>query len=133
MHVVGDMDQVSQFHTALNHRVVNGAAVDGGISTDFNIVTKQDPSELQYLAPLAAITCITKTIASNCCAGLNNAALTQYAVFANADMGMQAGVRADNSAGTNVAIEANNHATPNACACLHHGQRTYCGIGRHYG
>src|SRR5580698_49667 len=48
-HVVTDLDQVIQLHTLGNHRVADGAAVDGGVGADLHISADAHAADLGHL------------------------------------------------------------------------------------
>src|SRR6202165_5350403 len=50
-HVVSDLDEVVELHTLLDHGVVDGAAIDGGVGADFNIRSNAHPAQLRNLEP----------------------------------------------------------------------------------
>src|SRR5438105_7880524 len=54
-HVVPDHDEVVELDALLDHRVVDGAAVDGGVGSDLDVVADAHRAELRHLEPGAAL------------------------------------------------------------------------------
>jgi len=79
LHVVGDLDHVIQLHAVSNKRIVERPAVDRSIRTHLNIVAQHGTADLRNLHPRAAtLTRVTKTIGTNHCARMNDAALAHH-------------------------------------------------------
>src|SRR6267142_5717015 len=54
-HVVSDLDEVVELHTLLDHGVVDGAAIDGGVGADLDIRSDAHRAQLWHLEPGAAL------------------------------------------------------------------------------
>ena len=65
VHVVRNMDEVVEFYIALDHRVVERAAINSGARTDLHIITDHHPSQLRGLLPAHTITCITEPVTAH--------------------------------------------------------------------
>jgi hypothetical protein len=52
----GDLDLVVELDAVLDHRVVEGTAVDGGVGADLDIVADDDAADLRNLGPAASAT-----------------------------------------------------------------------------
>src|SRR5450830_1983224 len=79
MAVVGDLNLVVQFDTVFQHGVGQGATVDGGIGTDFDVVADHHPPHLRNLDPDAGFVGETETIRTDHRTGMDDAALADFA------------------------------------------------------
>ena len=57
VHVVADLDLVVELHAVLDHRVVQRAAVDGGVGADLDVVADDHAADLRNLAPTRRSSC----------------------------------------------------------------------------
>ena len=81
--VVGNLHQIVDFYTVGNHRIIQSAPVNAGVSTDFNIITNHHSTQLLNFLPLAILFGKPKAIGTNNHAGMQNAALADGAALAN--------------------------------------------------
>src|SRR5688572_32653279 len=93
--VVGDHDEVVELHALLDHRVLEGAAVDDGVRADLHVVADDDAAELRHFHPGAFLRRVTEAIAAHHRARLHDAALAQAHAWADDDARHQAAVIAD--------------------------------------
>lgn len=64
-HVVPNLHQVVELDALFNERVLQGAAIDAGVGTNFDPISYENASELLNLDPLAGLGRETKSIGSN--------------------------------------------------------------------
>ena len=49
-HVVADLDEIVDLGALADHGVADGAAVDGRVGADLDIILDDDPADLRHLA-----------------------------------------------------------------------------------
>ncbi len=74
-HVVADLDLIVQFDAVLDDRIIDGAAIDGGIGADLHIVADPHAAHLRHLDPSPRIRRETEAVGADHRAGMQNAAL----------------------------------------------------------
>ena len=80
---MANLDQVIEFDTVFNHGVLQRAAVDTGIGTNFNIITDPDGSQLFDLFPATGVRCKAKAVGTNHNARVQQTTLTNQAPLAH--------------------------------------------------
>ena len=88
-YVVTNLNQVVQFDTVFNHRVLQSASIYAGIGTNFHVIADFHRPELLNLFPCISIGCKAKTVSADHCAGVNDASITYDAIFANGHTGLE--------------------------------------------
>jgi hypothetical protein len=73
-HAVRHLDQVVELDAIADQRVVQRAAVDGGVGADLDVVADHHPAQLRYLDPHAAVVGQTKAVRAQHGARMNQAA-----------------------------------------------------------
>src|SRR6185437_3940002 len=61
-HVVSDLDLVVQLHSLIQHRVLDGAAIDGRIGADLHVRAHSHGADLRHLDPFASLGCKAEAI-----------------------------------------------------------------------
>ena len=104
--VVANLNQVVELDAIFNDGVLQSTSVDAGIGTNFNIIANGNSAQLFNFFPSTLVQRKPKTISADDHTCMNNATLTNFAVFAQRHPGFKLRVRTHPS-------------TP-----LHHTQRT---------
>src|SRR5450830_793911 len=78
MAVMCNLDLVVELDTVFEHGVGQGATIDCGIGTDFDVIADHHAANLRNLDPLAAFVGKTETIGSNHHARMQDATLTDF-------------------------------------------------------
>jgi hypothetical protein len=101
VHVVSNLNQVVQFHTVFNDRVLQGATVYACIGANLDVIADAHGAELLDFFPLARIRGKTKAIRPNHHARMNQATLPQSAPLAHCHARLEFGVGTNDRAGFN--------------------------------
>src|SRR6185437_14711754 len=64
-HVVRDHDQIVELHSLLDHRILDRAAIDGGVGADLDVGTHDHGAGLRHFDPTAALLCKAETVAAD--------------------------------------------------------------------
>src|SRR5438309_10139462 len=77
--IVSDVNQVVDLRSAPDSCLIEGAAINGCIGTDFHVIFNHQPSNLRKLLvmPGLAITHVTETIAAQHSPGIHDDAVSQ--------------------------------------------------------
>ena len=76
-HIMADLHQIIYFNSLTDHGILQGSAINGGISADFNIIADDYPAYLRDFHPLPAIMRQTKSICADHCATMDNHPISQ--------------------------------------------------------
>jgi hypothetical protein len=87
-HIVGDLHEVIDPDVLFQHGVFYGAAVNGGIRSDFTIITDYDATQLGYFLPVVTGKSDAKSIGPQYGAGVNDDSLPQLHSLANGYVGV---------------------------------------------
>src|SRR6185503_10165054 len=98
-HIVGDLHQVVDFRTLADDRWTQGAAIDGDVRADFNVVVNHRAPHLGHLAVDAFVEHVTKPIRSNDGSRVNAHALADLTARVNYDIGKKMSVLAQRAIG----------------------------------
>ena len=79
-HVVRDHDEVVELDAFFDDRVVERAAVDGGVGADLDVVADVHAADLRHLDPGALLGRVAETVAADHRAGLHDAAPAEHHV-----------------------------------------------------
>src|SRR5690606_21377919 len=87
MHVVRNLHEVVDLHAVLDDGVLDGAAVDGRVRTDLDVVADQDAAELRHLDPAAVREILgeAEAVRADHGAGMHDAAAPDANVVEDAD------------------------------------------------
>ena len=94
VHVVANLNEVVELDTVFNDRVLQCTTVNARVGTDFDIVANRDRTKLFNFFPSTLMQGKTKTIGANDHTSVNNAALTNLAIFTQGDSGFELRMRA---------------------------------------
>src|SRR3989338_8788065 len=95
-HVVRNLNLVVQLHSVLDHRVVQRAAVDGGVRADLDIIADHHAADLRNLDPAPLVHRDAETVRTDHRAGMRDQVVADHAVMINNNMRVQPGMAADN-------------------------------------
>src|SRR3546814_4673453 len=88
-----DHDLVVELDAVTDKRVFDGAAIDGCVGSDFNIVTQDNPADLGYFGPgaglLTRIWRKAKTVGAQHAARMQNGSITHCNVMVQGDTAVQ--------------------------------------------
>src|SRR5579883_1928672 len=106
--VVADMHKVIDFRPAADTGQVEGAAIDGGVGADLDVVFENQAAELGELFVTArlGIAHVTETVAAQHGAGMHHHAVAQFGGGINRHVGIEAAVLANGHVGTDHAAGA---------------------------
>src|SRR3990167_3330912 len=114
MYIMSYHNLIIHFDAIANDGIFNRTAIDGGIGTDFHIVTYHHPSNLWNFNPVFSfILCQTKTIRTNDRATMNKHAITQDGPTINSHTTVQMTLRTQSHGITQDGPRLNNRACPN--------------------
>ena len=99
---MGDLDQVVDFGSAPDDGGSQGAAIDGYICADFNVVVNDHLSDLGDFPVLAVVEDVAEAIRTDDCAGVDADAVAELASRVEDDVGKQVAVRADSAGGADM-------------------------------
>ena len=152
LNVVRDLDLVIQLDPITDYGIGQGAAVDGRVDTDFDIITNGHTTDLRDFLPHAFFVGKTKAFTAQHCARLNNHALadanivikrhawSQPAAFtdfatrpdkamrAHRDTGSDARTAFDDGKRTNARRRVNHRVSSNHCRWMNAGSGFGFGI-----
>src|SRR5438105_4190056 len=78
--VVPNLDLIVELHALLDHGVVQRAAIDGGVGTDFHIVAYHHAADLRDLEPLTRLLRHAETIGTDHRAAMNDHPIADHAI-----------------------------------------------------
>src|SRR5262245_43113585 len=87
--VVSDLNLVVQFDALFDHRVVQRAAVDGGVGSHFDVVADHHPADLRDLAPAAAVPGDAEAVSTDHHAGVEDNTVAYDAIMVYRDVRVQ--------------------------------------------
>src|SRR6185437_9485833 len=122
--VVRDLDLVVEAHVFFEHRVLERAAVDGGVRADFAIVADAHAAELRHLDPAVAVACQAETIGAQHRAGMDQYALAERHARHQRDLRGEARLRADDAIRADDAMRTEYRACFDARARFDHATGT---------
>src|SRR6266850_1383999 len=131
-HVVADLDLVVELDALLHHRVVDRAAVDGGIRADLDIVADAHRADLRDLDPAPLILGDAETVGADHRAGMDDHPLSYAALRVNHHPWVEASVVADARALAHHATGADGHARAELDVLRHHRRSMHPERLRHY-
>src|SRR6056297_337722 len=102
--VMGNLDEVIEFHPITDDGVVECATINGGVGTHFHIISENNPTELCDTVPYALLIGETKTV------GANNGATKDVTTLANNHVVSQSHPWADQSPRPDPGAGSNNRA-----------------------
>src|SRR3954463_7438175 len=94
-HVVADLDVVVELHAFLEHRIVDRAAIDGGVRADLDIVTDHHAPDLRDLDPSALVGGEAEAVGADYGAGVHDDPRPEHAVRIDDRSRIQAAIVAD--------------------------------------
>ena len=95
MAVMTNLDLVIQLDTIFDYRVRQGTAVDGGIGTDLDVISNDDPACLWNLDPNAIFIGKTETFTSDNGTGSQNTTFTDFTFIQKDDAWKETATRSD--------------------------------------
>ena len=118
-----ELHEVIDDHAVFHHRVLERAAIDRRVGSDFNIVSNHHRRELLDFHPTLCAGCIAKTISTDRCVGVDRTAFTNFHCVTDDRTGLDHGIRTDARAMANVGTCANPDPIPKHRIRLHTGAR----------
>src|SRR6185437_9094359 len=82
-HVVRDHDQIVELHAFLDHRVLDGSTINGGVGADLDVGTYDHGPGLRHLDPTTVLLRETEAVAADHGAGLDHGSRTDLHVAAH--------------------------------------------------
>ena len=100
--VVSHLDLVVELRPIMHDGILNGAAIDGGVGADFDIVADTDASHLRHLDPTTRIGCKPETV------GADDRARMQQAPLADSYSLVERDARFETRAGSENGLQRTN-------------------------
>ena len=124
---MSDVNQVVDLRSAPDSCLIEGAAINGGIRTDFHVIFNHQSSNLRKLLmmPRLAISYVTEAIAAQHSPGMHDDAVSQLCSRINGDVRIHLALapNRDSSShraiGTDVGILPDLRAFPDNCVRVH--------------
>src|SRR5258706_11425651 len=120
--VVADLDLVVELDAVADDRVLESAAVDGGVGADLDVVADGHATGLRNLDPLPGIVGDAEAVGADHRARMNDGARADAAAGVDHDARIQAAVLADRDALADHATRADRHARAEPGARRHAGR-----------
>ena len=112
-HVVANLHEIIYFHTVLNHRLLERAAIDRCVRTYLDVITDMHAAQLRNLHPLRPIACKPETVGPDHDTAVQNASAADRDVMIQMHIRMQVRVRSDPAAAPNYATGLQNRMLTN--------------------
>src|SRR5512135_3938933 len=91
-HVMRNLYLVVQLHVFFDHRIVQRAAVYGGVGADLDVVANDHAADLLYLQPAAAIPGHAETVGTDDHAGMDDDVVADDAIVIHGHIRVQPGI-----------------------------------------
>src|SRR5690606_39532945 len=87
--VVSDLDQVVNLGTGAYHGVVNAAAINGAVGSDFHVVLQHAPANVHQLPVLPILEHVAEAVATDARAGVDDDAAAELRASVESAAGME--------------------------------------------
>src|SRR6056297_1194389 len=131
VHVVRHLHLVVQLDPVPDHRVVDGASVDGGIGAHFHVVADHHAADLRHLDPAFRLAGQAEAVGADNGARVVQHARPQPDAGADGDAGHQPAAFADDGVGAHHTVRTDTGAGANHRAGFDHRAGGNAGVGRH--
>jgi len=124
-YIVGQMNQIVNFDAVSNKGGPHGGAVNGGMGSDFNVVSQNNTAHLGYLGiNLLRIGGITEPIRTHHCIGVQDTSIANFAVIHEANPWMKNAVPSNFDAGSHIDMGRDTSAISDNRSRSHRRERT---------
>ena len=106
--IVGDMDEVIDFCTLTNDGGAEGAAIDGRVRANLDVVVDDDVTDLKDFPMAALIEHVTKAVGANNGTGVDGDAMTDLRLAVKNDVREEADIIANPAVGTDIVAAHQN-------------------------
>ena len=120
-HPMPELHEVIDDHAVFHHGVLERAAIDRRVGSDFNIVANHHRRELLDFHPTLCAGRVAKTISTDRCVGVDRAALANFHRVTDHRTGLDHRISTDARAMANVSTRANPDAISKHRVRLHAG------------
>ena len=119
---MAQMYQVINLGALAHDGAVHSGSVDAGVAADFHIILQHHVAGLQHLGVLAILGDITKAVATDNSAGLENHSVAQHAILAHGGIGIKSAVLADFYALAHIGMRIEHGTITDFRIILHHSE-----------